>query len=62
MLAVVNEAWLEVLSAVQQMTPADDKIISDHVKSGRRFTEGARADSERLATTKKLRKKGEPDD
>ena len=31
-LAAVKEAWMELVTAVQQMCPSDDKIICDHVK------------------------------
>ena len=30
--SVVKEAWTELTVAVQQMMPADDEIICDHVK------------------------------
>ena len=36
-LATVEAAWAEVASAVQQMVPADDRIICDHVKRAERL-------------------------
>ena len=49
-LDVAEEAWVELVAAVQQMAPADDQIICNHVRRAEGLLRALVDDSERTRT------------